>query len=337
MKNMKVIAAVLSVAVLSMSTVTAFADTTNGNLENNTTEQVEDKELISRFMSTTGIIKEISDYNSEDGAKMVAIEEENNSPANIIITKNTYVINGDKLEVGETLTVFYDAEKPMILIYPPQFSADVAVVGAIDLNIKVDLFDNDLVSADNFLKLNISEDTEILSEDGSKFVGELYNRKLVVLYGVSTKSIPAQTSPSKIIVLDEDEPLIDENINEEISKEDAAKMDVIVNGKKLEGINPFKNDDDIIMVPVRAISEALGYKVGWNDENRKVSVGELLSFEVGKDSYTVDDTTGIQLNTASVLKEGLTYVPISFFTEFLDASEAHILNSQVVITKDLNN
>ena len=158
----------------------------------------------------------------------------------------------------------------------------------------------------------------------------------MVLYGVSTKSIPAQTNPSKIIVLDEDEPVIDEDTNEDISKEDVAEMDVIVNGKKLEGVKPFKNDDGIIMVPVRAVSEALEYNVGWNPESQKVTVGELLSFEIGKDNYTMDDTTGIQLNAAPVLKDGLTYVPLSFLTEFLNASEAQISNSQVVITKSLS-
>ena len=337
MKNIKAIAAALSVAVLSMSTVTAFADMINLNSEVNATEQVnEEKELKSRFLSSTGVIKKIVDYNDGDGAKMVSIEDEDGLPANIIITKDTYVINRDKLEVGETLTAFYDAQKPMILIYPPQISADAAVVGTIDLNIKVDLFDKELVSADNFLKLNISDDTEIVSEDGNKFDGELYNRKLVVLYGVSTKSIPAQTNPSKIIVLDEDEPVIDEDTNEDISKEDVAEMDVIVNGKKLEGVKPFKNDDGIIMVPVRAVSEALEYNVGWNPESQKVTVGELLSFEIGKDNYTMDDTTGIQLNAAPVLKDGLTYVPLSFLTEFLNASQAQISNSQVVKPKSLS-
>ena len=336
MKNMKAIAAALSVAVLTMSTITAFADTINENLGVNATEQVEEKELKSRFLSSTGVIKEISDYNSGDGAKMVAIEDENSLPANIIITKDTYVINRDKLETGETLTAFYDAQKPMILIYPPQISADAAVVGTIDLNIKIDLFDKELVSADNFLKLNISEDTKIFSEDESKFEGELYNRKLLVLYGVSTRSIPAQTNPSKIIVLDEEETLIEEDTNEDVLQEDVAKMDVIVNGTKLERVKPFKNDDGIIMAPVRAVSEALEYKVGWNPENQKVTVGELLSFEVGKDNYTMDDTTGIQLNAAPVLKDGLTYVPINFFTEFLNASEVQILNSQIVINKTLD-
>ena len=136
MKNIKAIAAALSVAVLSMSTVTAFADMINLNSEVNATEQVnEEKELKSRFLSSTGVIKKIVDYNDGDGAKMVSIEDEDGLPANIIITKDTYVINRDKLEVGETLTAFYDAQKPMILIYPPQISADAAVVGTIDLNI----------------------------------------------------------------------------------------------------------------------------------------------------------------------------------------------------------
>ena len=313
MKIKRIAAATLSVAVLSMSMFTAFADIINESTE---VQVSEEKELKSRFMLLKGTIKDINDYHTGDGAKIVAIEDENELPSNIIITKDTYVINMDKLAVGETLTVFYDAMKPMILIYPPQISADAAIVGEIDLNVKVDLFNEELVSADNFLKLNISEDTEIVSEDGSKFEGELYNRKLVVLYGAATKSIPAQTNPTKIIVLDEEKPVILDEI--------------AVNGKKLEAVKPILNDGGVVMVPVRAVAEALGYEVGWNQEEQKVTVGELLSFRIGEDNYTMDDTSGIQLYAAPLLEEGTTYVPLSFISEFLNASTSQV-NSQVVI------
>ena len=313
MKIKRIAAATLSVAVLSMSMFTAFADIINESTE---VQVSEEKELKSRFMLLKGTIKDINDYHTGDGAKIVAIEDENELPSNIIITKDTYVINMDKLAVGETLTVFYDAMKPMILIYPPQISADAAIVGEIDLNVKVDLFNEELVSADNFLKLNISEDTEIVSEDGSKFEEELYNRKLVVLYGAATKSIPAQTNPTKIIVLDEEKPVILDEI--------------AVNGKKLEAVKPILNDGGVVMVPVRAVAEALGYEVGWNQEEQKVTVGELLSFRIGEDNYTMDDTSGIQLYAAPLLEEGTTYVPLSFISEFLNASTSQV-NSQVVI------
>jgi len=313
MKIKRIAAATLSVAVLSMSMFTAFADIINESTE---VQVSEEKELKSRFMLLKGTIKDINDYHTGDGAKIVAIEDENELPSNIIITKDTYVINMDKLAVGETLTVFYDAMKPMIMIYPPQISADAAIVGEIDLNVKVDLFNEELVSADNFLKLNISEDTEIVSEDGSKFEGELYNRKLVVLYGAATKSIPAQTNPTKIIVLDEEKPVILDEI--------------AVNGKKLEAVKPILNDGGVVMVPVRAVAEALGYEVGWNQEEQKVTVGELLSFRIGEDNYTMDDTSGIQLYAAPLLEEGTTYVPLSFISEFLNASTSQV-NSQVVI------
>lgn len=321
MKAKKIVAATLSAAVLSMSMFTAFADIIDENTE--VPVSVEN-EMKSRFMSIKGTIKEVNDYYGIDGAKIVAIEDENELPSNIIITKDTYVINEDKLAAGETLTVFYDAQRPMILIYPPQISADAVIVGEIELNVKVDLFNEDLVSADNFLKLNVSEDTEIVLNDGSKFEGELYNRKLVVLYGVSTKSIPAQTNPTKIIVLDEEELVIVEG--------PSTVNEIVVNGKKLEASKPVLNDDGVVMVPVRVVAEELGYEVGWNHEEQKVTVGELLSFRIGEDNYTMDDTSGIQLYAAPILEEGITYVPLSFISEFLNASGTHVSNSQVVIT-----
>lgn len=320
MKIKMIPAAILSVAVLSMSLFTAFADVIDESMEVKIDNPVsEENEPRSRFMSYTGVIKEIYDYHSGDGTKMVAIEDENELPANIIISKDTYLINMDKLAVGESLTAFYDSQKPMVLIYPPQISAEVAIVGRIDLNIKVDLFDNELISADNFLKLNISEETEIVSKDESKFEGELYNRKLIVLYGVSTRSIPAQTNPTKIIVLDEDVSVLIE--------------EVVVNGKTIEGVKPVQNNDGVIMVPVRVVSEELGYEVGWTQEIKKVTVGDLLSFVIGEDNYSMDNTLDIQLYAAPILIDGTTYVPLSFFSELLNVSEAHTLNTQIIITE----
>ena len=90
-----------------------------------------------------------------------------------------------------------------------------AAVGVIEgQNIKVDKFDSDLVSGDKTLKLKLSDETEIEWLNGIKiffFVKPtpeqladlIANKKLIVFYGATTKSIPAQTTPTKIIVLED--------------------------------------------------------------------------------------------------------------------------------------
>ena len=51
------------------------------------------------------------------------------------------------------------------------------------------------------LKLNISPNTLILLENGQAFTGKISNRNLIVVYGATTRSIPAQATPYKIIVM----------------------------------------------------------------------------------------------------------------------------------------
>jgi hypothetical protein len=67
-------------------------------------------------------------------------------------------------------------------------------------NVKADYFNSQLVSSDGALKLNIVPSTHIILKNDQPYNGSLMNRNLIVLYGASTKSIPAQTTPYKIIV-----------------------------------------------------------------------------------------------------------------------------------------
>jgi hypothetical protein len=98
------------------------------------------------------------------------------------------------------------------MIYPPQFEAVAIQVSNQEQNLKVDLFDANLTSADHMLKLNISKDTLVVTKDGKVFNGDLANRKLAVFYRTSTKSIPAQTTPSKVVVISD--PIVPDNDNQ---------------------------------------------------------------------------------------------------------------------------
>jgi hypothetical protein len=68
-------------------------------------------------------------------------------------------------------------------------------------NVKVDYFNNQLESSDGQLKLNISPYTRIVLTNGQAFSRIHANRDLIVIYGAVTQSIPAQTTPYRIIVL----------------------------------------------------------------------------------------------------------------------------------------
>ena len=60
-------------------------------------------------------------------------------------------------------------------------------------------------NAANTLKIAAADDTKIVDKDEKEYKGDLDKNDLIVFYGVSTKSIPAQTTPTKVVVLGENE------------------------------------------------------------------------------------------------------------------------------------
>lgn len=87
------------------------------------------------------------------------------------------------------------------MIYPPQYRAVVMARNLKYRNVKVDFFNGQLISSDGMLKLNLTPFTPIVLENGLAFTGNPANRDLIVVYGPTTKSILAQTTPDKVIVL----------------------------------------------------------------------------------------------------------------------------------------
>src|SRR5699024_6094424 len=114
---------------------------------------------------------------------------------------STYVVNQDMIAIGDTVTGYYDANAPAILIYPPQYQALIMVKEQTYQNVKVSYFNSALISIDNQLNLNIHPYTQIITTNRQAFTSNIANLTINVIYGPSTKSIPAQTTPHKIIML----------------------------------------------------------------------------------------------------------------------------------------
>ncbi len=280
------------------------------------------------FYSFKGVVKEIRDFKGRDGAKFVSVENEDGLPANIIVSDDTYIINDGDITVGSTIVGYYDANAPMIMIYPPQYNARVIYIdeGKAE-NIKVEKFDNNLVSVDNFLKLNISDETEIVTEMGKSVEGDIGNQKLIVIYGAATKSIPAQTNPYKIILLDDEE---------DIGMGDLSEKEILVDQEKIDSPAPYLLGEDIIMLPLKNIVAAMGYNVSWNPELREVRVGKGISLNIGKDNYHYMKTAPIKLGAAPEIVDGRTYVPLEFFERVIPASHVEVSEGQIRIEVENN-
>ena len=297
-------AGLISVSILSLTAVAGFSAGPELIRPINSIESIrevapmpiyEEQEQWPNYLSFTGTVKQITDHHSIAGARFVAAEDKEGREANILILDDTYIIDSSQVQAGSEITAFYDANAPMIMIYPPQYKAEVVAIDVQD-NIKVEFFDEKLVSVDNTLKLNISEETEIILEDGTPFTGDLAHKKLIVIYGASTRSIPAQTTPSKVIVLAEPEAI---GFFSFTSATSLAVTEIIVNDRHIiEAPAAYTNEEGIVMVPLRAISEALGYEVKWDGELKAITVGQDIFLKIGEDSYTSQNNTAIKLGTA---------------------------------------
>lgn len=215
MKSKRIFAVLLSITMLLLLTTSnAYAtDSKNSKLSNqanqtNVATTIRDQlitENLAYYNSFTGTVKKITEYKSLKGFTYLLVVNEEGAIANIILSNDTYRINDEKISIGSVITGYYEAKAMIMMIYPPRYYAEVIMVTNKEQNRKVDYFDKELISADRTLKLNISKETEIILKDGTTFQGELAYRRLLVFYDITTKSIPAQTTPSKVVVLSEPE------------------------------------------------------------------------------------------------------------------------------------
>lgn len=324
MKIKRILIGLLSATIL-LST-TAFAD------QPQTNRATEDDYVVGSF---TGVVEEITQDTPVEGAQFISLKDTDQMPINMIVSQDTYIIGNKEVEVGDTVSGYYNANLPIIAIYPPQYGVDFLVIEREDLSVKIDIFDEDLLSSDKMLKLNISDETMIVTRDGKSYTGSLANQKLAVMYDIVTASIPGQTNPSKVIVLSQTSA-DDQNQGPFANIEN---MDLLVENTIIKAPTAYtiKESDQLsdVMVPLRAISDGLSFRVLWQGKAEEIMVGkeadQNVSLKIGSKSYTAFSSKLIQLETAPELKDGVTYVPLDFFKKVLGMNNAYVFEGQIVI------
>lgn len=157
------------------------------------------------YTPTAGTITDISNAaagNSSDSgcSQLISIMSEDQGLINIVLASNVYVLNSRRFQVGDRVTFFYDPQAPVPLIYPAQYRAVAAAATPEGTNAYLDVFDPMLTNTDATLTLNLSNDTVLSLPNGQMFRGNLADKLLLVIYGPTTRSIPAQTTPEQIVV-----------------------------------------------------------------------------------------------------------------------------------------
>lgn len=161
---------------------------------------------MAEYESFSGVITRIDDFWVGNGRqagcyKLMSVENSSGNRVDFVVAPATYFVDHTMVSVGDTVTGFYDTSMAAPAIYPPQFRAVVMARDVPGQSVKVDYFNDQLLSGDGTLKLNLAPSTRVLIQNGQAFTGTPANRDLIVVYGPTTRSIPAQTTPSQIIVI----------------------------------------------------------------------------------------------------------------------------------------
>ena len=89
------------------------------------------------------------------------------------------------------------------------------------------------------------------------------------------------------------------------------------------------------MIPLRQISEALGYEVAWNNETRTAELtkgAQWTSVTIGEDNYNFAKMI-VKLGIAPEIKEGSTFVPFTFLEEVLKVNLEIMESGMINITE----
>lgn len=300
-KNLNKVLA-LTLAFTVVGSTAAYAEVMKGETTATSvpiSADADDQAEASAYISNTGKITEVAD--TEDGNKVFTMDNENGglrfvvAPTTTIVDRETgSVITADKLTEGMEVAVIYGANAPMGMSMPPYMGQVTAVVANADKgSISIGHFNDDLLNEKDLLQLNISEKTTILTTLGTKSIlsaDDVKGKDAVVFYDITTRSIPAQTTPSLVLLLEEREAVTE-------GTEEAA-----VDTKSVEAPE---------MVALRDAAEAKGYSVKWQGKTAPVVLekdGMTAQITLGSTTYVVEGDMAMTSSATAELTDGVLYV-----------------------------
>ncbi|MBO8434987.1 MAG: copper amine oxidase N-terminal domain-containing protein [Tyzzerella sp.] len=280
-----------SLAIASMLSMTAFAnnDVATDELKPIAIEDiipisaVEVNEVTKDYTTEGGKITSITTKTVED-VEYATIVVENDNMGMVFTTKVSTVVYDSKdgsiktvkdLTEGMEITAVLPANSIMTMSLPPMTPDALAfVINQEGTSVKVDKFDDELLSEDKTLMLNIAEDTSIVSVTGSRQIltaEDIKGSNALVIYGATTRSLPAQTTPIKVVLLPE-----------EIVKEEVVE----------DTTQPVPEPKAVsALVALREVSVSAGFEVKWTSNEAPVVIekdGTSIEVTLGSTKFTVN-------------------------------------------------
>ncbi|MFJ7827341.1 stalk domain-containing protein [Psychrobacillus sp. NPDC096623] len=251
------------------------------------------------FVKASGVI---TDVETKKDTVTLTVETISNEPQITFfnVTEESLVFNSGStkkmeksaFQKGQQIEAYYDKNKPMILIYPAQISPELVIVHDEKKfgSVKVGKFDEELRSLDNELNLKVNNNTILENTAGEKIeLQDLSGKELIVFYTMATKSIPAQTIPTKVVALNYISPELKQIIT-----------------------NDYFIQNGIKMIPLRKVAEQLGYEVKSysTSTQKKVTLTKgNSSIQIIRDMKVYSYNKSLQLFLEQpVLKDKKTYV-----------------------------
>lgn len=322
--NKRVLSIALALGLL-VSTAPVMADEAAQN--NNSTQVVEQQQQTSQFINFETTVK------SFEG--LLETVNQKDETINFNITDETLIFDSEgNKKTKEDLTkdvkikAFVYANAPALAIFPPQYTPKVVIITDetkpnnvdVDTYVESEIF-GDVTNKQNMIALNIADTTVIENEKGEKVEKDtLAGNDLVVFYSIMTMSIPGQTTPSKIVVLDKQDDIEDQTQDTKIDMSSIKKINVKDNTIDYTSVTV----DGKYLVPLRDICEGLGLKVEWSNELQSVLINNIYGLKIGNKEYIKGKMAPIQLEQAPALivndNTGVTYVPVEFFTDVMECT-----------------
>lgn len=354
---------ILSIALASamiLASTAVFAETGENaiptSIDAETVINNQGKIVLAPYIESTYKVSAVSSF---DGFKaLLECTNGTDELTHLTISENTLLVDnqGNKIDLntikeGSSVTMFYNITNPTLMVLPVRYTPDVLVLNTEnDGFVKADSFSDELVNSQNTLELNIDDSTVIEFANGAKMAAsadDIKNSDAVVFYTTTTRSIPAQTTPSKVIILGDatDTSMFDiadeadsdvTEVPATIGTPDGVILDeamgvdaenyatLTVNGNKVDA--HFIDSEGVTMLPIRVVAEAMGLDVKWDESRQAVSVGTTqmgVFLQIGENKYSKAKMKAAELEKAPELVDigetSLTYVPVSFFADILEA------------------
>ena len=153
----------------------------------------------SSYEKITGVIRNIR--NGGSCCSMIISVSSSGETVDFVVSGDTIVIGNARLRRGMRVAAFYDTSLPAPAVFPPRYQAELIAPLRNNQEATLKFFDDTLTAEDSSLKLNLSPFTVVETLNGQRFLCSPEGLDLLVFYTTTTKSIPPQTTPQRIVVM----------------------------------------------------------------------------------------------------------------------------------------